>query len=128
MSDLPDDLKAIQERAEKALGGEWRVYGPGTLWLGRQPLLLHYPRKWYSGSEQHDLPLVRLEQRKANAEFIAHAREDIPKLLTALAEAEGKLESLLSYTQHNFNCMVVQAKPPARCTCGLDAILGGKSE
>ena len=87
------NLPAILKQAE-ALPDEWRVLSPGCLFIGRQPLLLHYPRAYYSGTTKHDLPPMPTQSRKATAEFIAAARTLVPQLVEALEEAQGKLESI----------------------------------
>ena len=68
------DLPAIKKLCEAATEGDWRVLSPGCLFMNRQPLMLHYPRAYYSGSTKHSLPPLPSQVRGANAEFIAAAR------------------------------------------------------
>ena len=74
MTDL--DLAAIRQRVEKATEGPWNT---GFDYEKNDPIVLA------PGYIEHtiDYPLteVGLEHGKADAEFIAHAREDIPALL-----------------------------------------------
>ena len=64
------DQELAEILAAASLAGA-RVLTPGALFLGRQPLLLHYPRAFYEGSTRHELPLVSQETKKANAQLIA---------------------------------------------------------
>ena len=82
------DIAAAKKRCDAATQGDWRMLSPGCLFVDRQPLLLHYPRAYYSGSTKHSLPSLSTQARKANAEFIAHARTDLPAALEALEEAQ----------------------------------------
>lgn len=113
---LRERLAAIQARVERATGGKWRVavdtrqehngkkYGCEVVadlspeeqqpWqrAGYVPLCeLFYPNNPIRTGDPVDL--IKAE-RAANAEFIAHARQDIPFLLAALAEEReaGALE------------------------------------
>ena len=82
------NISGIQARYG-ATPDEWRVLSPGCLFIGCQPMMLHYPRAYYSGTTKHDLPPLSTQSRKEIADFIAHARTDIPALVEALQEARG---------------------------------------
>ncbi len=76
------DLDAIKARADAASPGEWTAGGP-------------YMRE-HEVTIAKNLPAVELTwdaQGAANAEFIAHAREDIPALLAEVRRLSGLLQS-----------------------------------
>ena len=80
------DLEAIRGRAEKATPGPWETRGPTAV----------YGRLQRDQNSTGDL-VARCVQAH-DATFIAHAREDIPALLSRCEELEGALgdaESLL---------------------------------
>ena len=72
---MTDYLDEIQARADAATDGPWTVYvnehGP---WVGKD-----------GGAEIGDDP----EQDRADAEFSAHARTDVPRLVAALRAVEA---------------------------------------
>lgn len=73
------DRDAIRQRCERATKGEWfahHVFG------------VHTVSTWRSPSTDNAAKNVCGPLADADAEFIAHAREDIPRLLEALATAE----------------------------------------
>ena len=83
-TDLPPDIAAIKARADAATPGPWHdehtdpwgcVLSGDYGWIA--------PRGW----PQYD---VDTEQGKADAEFIAHARTDVPALLAALDAAQQR--------------------------------------
>ncbi|MES2210997.1 MAG: hypothetical protein V4515_12595 [Chloroflexota bacterium] len=86
MTDL--DLDAVQARADAATPGPWRVVergggpdaddGSSILWIGYE-----------SGDRPEFAWLDPDEATDADAEFIAHARADVPALLARLAEVEA---------------------------------------
>ena len=87
------DLDVIEARAEAATPGPWRNEpdtGAGRVWVQRG----------YFRDEADCEPLFSLrgkeayEQRSADADFIAHARTDIPNLLAALDELEAENKEL----------------------------------
>lgn len=88
--ELPD-LQEIAERCAKAVAGPWQVLTEELVeaaWIN-------------ADSADDDLPIALLdfrsaEENKATAEFIAHARTDIPRLLAALTEAHNRIEHLLA--------------------------------
>ena len=73
------DLEGIRARVEAATGPKWKVYDG-------QAIVTDDEREWVVATTRYTLPGVKEGER--NAAFIAHAREDIPALLTALAQAE----------------------------------------
>ncbi|MBR8661186.1 ead/Ea22-like family protein [Brevibacillus sp. NL20B1] len=85
----PEELAAIRERAEKATPGPWR-------WSNAKVLNGKYdfvPQ----GSYLADTLIMfgdTYENGEHDAEFIAHAREDIPRLLDALEAAYAEIERL----------------------------------
>lgn len=74
------DLDAIRGRANAATRGpweadEWEIYGESrTVWIGET-------------CSADDLP-----QSRANGEFIAHAREDVPALLDKINEQKTTID------------------------------------
>lgn len=98
---LPPDLAAIRARCEAATEGPWSapddsglVFAPNAKAGGET--IIAEPRGWgyFTGRGSGGLGLSAEEAAKrmdANRVFIAHARQDIPALLTALtaAMAEG---------------------------------------
>jgi hypothetical protein len=83
-----EERDAIRARAEAATPGPWDWYGYGetgrTLYLDNSPY--------------HDLNVLKTTDdwppTDADAEFIAHARSDVPALLDALDAAEAEIERL----------------------------------
>lgn len=121
------NLKAIQERAEKARGLPWELVETKDLhppfeavfYVGMQ----EYITAQAGGYWNYDSSVLD----KPTADFIAHAREDIPMLLEALAEAREKLEAVeWLRIPHAYKCSGYD--DGGECDCyrrGLDAILGG---
>lgn len=123
------DTEAIALRANSATPGPWHVDGPefGGLWVtayrdgpsiaGGQPV---HP----SHAEQRFAVIAGLGE--ADAEFIAHARTDIPELLARVRELSEVLAFLLDDTQHNdhecqdSDCPVVAARAVLGGTEGYD--------
>ena len=80
MTDLDLDLDAIEARAAAATEGPWSRDDEHSLSVA----ICYTPHVWalaHSGTE-------------ANAEFIAHARTDVPALVAALREARDEVEHL----------------------------------
>ena len=80
----PEELAAIRERAEKATPGPWHVYAAYSL-----SDITPETRTCVVDCVASDGTLAR-----EDAEFIAHAREDIPRLLDALEAAYAENERL----------------------------------
>lgn len=93
----PERLREIRTRCEKATSGEWEII-PQT--NGQGPLIA---RRFETGLQMNPtgLRLVgftlerknSLAEDRANAAFIAHAREDVPDLLNYIAELEAEIGS-----------------------------------
>ena len=85
MTDL--DLAAIRQRVEKATEGPWYTgfdyekHDPTVIAPGYIEHTIDYP-----------LDEVGLENGKADAEFIAHAREDIPALLAEIERLNATIQ------------------------------------
>jgi len=90
------DVDAIQARIDAATEGPWCFYGD-DLWRGTAEALAAYdanpnpdedlwPYADGNGHLFHGDPV-----RPADAEFIAHARTDVPALLAALAERDAAI-------------------------------------
>lgn len=83
----PEEREAIRKRCEAATAGPWEwkdvtesfLFGPESMWVGEVI--------------NRELP-EPIENSKHDVEFIAHARTDIPALLSALDEAEKRIASL----------------------------------
>jgi len=71
---LNEELSEIRERAEKATEGKWYYEIDGDLYSEKARERVMYP---YLTAES--IPYIKVS--KEDAAFIAHAREDIPKLL-----------------------------------------------
>lgn len=95
---LPDvlDLAAIRRRCDAATEGPWHVVGPP--WNDREPYIIHGDPNPYRGGYVADLcclsdDINAANNEQADAEFIAHARTDLPALLAAYdrvcAERDG---------------------------------------
>ena len=70
------ELQAIKERAEKATHGPWIECDGGYV------------------IEVDSEGIVAECGRELDAEFIAHAREDVPKLLSLVAQQQAEIERL----------------------------------
>jgi hypothetical protein len=93
----PEQIEAIRKRAEAATPGPWRAMEEGNQYLEGQTKLVSaarvdgISRPWNSWFV---VPAVKMEEVcrfiSADADFIAHARQDIPALLSALEAAERR--------------------------------------
>ena len=84
-----DEIRAIKERAERATEGPWEEkpgYSVVSLYRKNGPRIGDIGDSPYSKRFK--------DQHKQNAEFIAHARKDIPDLCAALEEAMAEIEKL----------------------------------
>lgn len=82
-----EDIKAIRERLVKATSGPWEFDQHGWLQSSSQTVI----------SASHDGNFIsNIDIDKSDAEFIAHARQDIPKLLETLKLAMGALTFISS--------------------------------
>lgn len=76
----PEELTAIRERAERATPGPWKALDN---WRGVMYKYVAAPGGVVTDGIAHH-----------NAEFIAHAREDIPKLLAEIERLRTALEEI----------------------------------
>lgn len=92
MSEL--DTAAIRKRLAAASGGDWIVTYPHTVWQG------------VGGYSCHISTLSSLKP-KADAEFIAHSKEDIRKLLRKVDELELEVEALQEDLKDSYSEMEI---------------------
>lgn len=92
-----DDLNMIKERAKKSTPGPW--YADDERWPGNANLQYWFVSH-YDG--------VGAAATKADAEFIAHSREDIPRLVaeverlkSAIVEAISDIETISPHEAKN---------------------------
>ncbi|MFC8447589.1 hypothetical protein [Kitasatospora sp. NPDC057223] len=106
----PLDLDAIQTREAAATAGPWMADGPEILVGTPDDLTRH--SLWIGETCNVALPNLGA----ANAEFIAHARQDVPALLaevTRLRAEQARLVDVLKRTQQ------AAGEDPATCeSCG----------
>lgn len=78
-----EELEQMKERAEKATAGPWYYEIDGDLWADGQvvlsPLLT-----------EHGVNVLNI--RKTDAQFIAHAREDVPRLVAEVERLQSDNE------------------------------------
>ena len=95
----PEELKAIENRCNKATPGPWKACHDGTcecsqIWSQSADV----PVAEVTRGEWGDpgLPYGKIPEKiaEANSLFISHAREDVPKLLEYIKELEHKIEML----------------------------------
>lgn len=86
-----DDLNMIKERAKKATPGPW--YADDERWPGNANLQYWFDTH-YDG--------VGAAATKADAEFIAHAREDIPRLVAEVERLRLAIREIQDITE-DFN-------------------------
>lgn len=90
-----EELAAIRERAEKSTPGPW---------VRRGQWIVGGDKGWDEVLAPDDVECglycyggtSRIELSEEDADFIAHAREDIPALLTHIDELEAELSRVLS--------------------------------
>ncbi|MFS0832015.1 hypothetical protein ABC337_15295 [Arthrobacter sp. 1P04PC] len=103
----PEQLDAIQARVDAATEGPWRVehdnaddYEAGINY-GDYPYALHGPKNASLTTEQLERPFLQdyknrvsemSEMTDADAEFIAHARTDVPALLALVRSQQAQIE------------------------------------
>ena len=100
------DLEAIKARVDAATVGPWTFYG-GDVWYGDVAAALtrldsavaagddgddHWPYR----DDQPTHPFLGDPVSAADAEFVAHAREDIPDLVAALAGLRAQRDAALA--------------------------------
>ena len=86
------DLQAVRERCKKATEKGWFV---DNAW--RKEFTSRVVVSFFEGADYEVCNLYSLneEDAEADAQFIAHARDDIPELLTALDDAKAECERRL---------------------------------
>jgi len=146
------DVKAIRERVNKATGGPWveceedrKGCQCGTVWSesADYPVATAKRGKWGDTYPAIRVPEgktigakaeayiemlaygeVSEEQAHANADFIAHARQDIPELLdaeAALREALEESHEIVIYMQNNTKHLEGCPSVPMTCMrCVVD--------
>ncbi len=82
-----EDLEEIRERAEKATDGYWTA--DTETWPGNDNL-----QHWVSYIDNHGSDGLCAAARSDDATFIAHAREDIPKLLAEIERLNDRLRDV----------------------------------
>lgn len=91
MTDTPLDLDAIEARAYAAAPLPW---SPLFADLDGE----YVPLSWWMAYDDPEDPHGRFDwpQIQADAEFIAHARTDVPALVAALRKAEAQVAAVLA--------------------------------
>ncbi|MFF5993436.1 hypothetical protein AAGS61_01620 [Lysinibacillus sp. KU-BSD001] len=89
-----EQLQVIKERAEKATNGPWKV-------VKSEESGVQIGTTWESGQLKACVPVVTTAHGKGsvtvyindrNAEFVAHAREDVPALIAEIERLQASLE------------------------------------
>lgn len=112
---MDDRLREIEERVAKASPGPWVVEGTGGIHMDGT-------RDWYAVRIGNHV--IRGLDGKAEADFIAHSREDIPWLiqqvraLTVLANGCPKHPSYRAKRRVNTICETCNAMWEARTALG----------
>jgi hypothetical protein len=91
-SAMPDlDLDAIERRTTEADGGVWRVARKATRDAGEESPDGDWVDVWtsYDDTEQTTFGIAN-DLTDANAEFIAHARSDIPALIAEVRRLQER--------------------------------------
>lgn len=120
------DLAAIRRRAEAASGGSWYAdldcYEPDDPWIeagvsnisqAAGDMLFTGPTVFRPSKENWQK--ARESQEFRDAEFIAHARTDVPALCDRVEALEKALGALLDDTDHIEDCLY--DKPGFLCAC-----------
>lgn len=83
------DIEAIRARAEAATRGPWKV-----MWQGNTvPSLQVVNEVFWENPKQIKVCSSISPKREADADFISHAREDIPALLAEVKRLQGELDA-----------------------------------
>lgn len=90
---MTDWLDEIKERAEAATPGMWCTDYDGATYTIIADVRLHPQHGWSQGPQ---ICTIANEPGKswANANFIARARNDIPRLLDWIAQLQAEVDSL----------------------------------
>lgn len=102
-------LAEIAQRAEKATEGPWIAFIKSQVVAVGVPLLEQHACDKIVHWTGFDASGVPIQEQQRNAKFIAHAREDVPWLLSELeaADAENaRLRSLLAEARGVLNVSV----------------------
>ena len=83
-----DELEDLRQRLEKATGSYWNV--DDCEWPGNENLRYWVNTHWDG---------IAAAVTKEDAEFIAHARQDIPALLDHIADLRRKIDLYEAYAQ-----------------------------
>jgi len=96
----PEQLAAIQARAEAAQRGAWFCDGT-DIWHAGESYESNDDRHFYTGISL-DPKLTKSQKALANLEFCAKAREDIPALLDEVRRLQGQVEALASLVKEAY--------------------------
>lgn len=92
-----EEITQIRERAEKATEGPWQYNGIGGV-FSAHAVSYHYA--WKNTKEicsLNDGEYIENQNEENDANFIAHAREDIPKLLAEIERLRELLNKAYQY-------------------------------
>lgn len=110
------DLNAIQARSDRALAGPW-VVDDGWFILKPDTPGFSTDGTVVATLQEGEHGLYETE----TSEFIAHAREDVPALLEALAAVTAERDrarQVIADAPHGATCEVIRAfRPSAPCEC-----------
>lgn len=117
-----EELQAIRARAERASKGRWSVN-----------VSVDYCDNCKNGYEivQSELflaPIVAELRNREDAEFIAHAREDIPKLLAEIERLRAGIERAINETSCDDTWDYLNRLLEGKETTDLPYRIGGDSE
>ena len=95
------DIEAIAARCEAATAGPWEVLSDelvDTVWLN-------------AATPEDDKPIALFDYRpgpvnRANADFIARARQDVPVLLAAMRSMQQRIQDLLEANNREIKARV----------------------
>lgn len=90
----PPDIDAIRARADAATDGPWSLHSASTLYMDGHA-------GYYLRQDGRPGQIVRLTCYPADAEFIAHAREDVPTLLTEIIRLQETVAGLDLLRRHS---------------------------
>lgn len=126
MADL--DLDSIEARANAATEGPWLAHDERSDLREENPDV--NPMWVVAHMEPNGVIWVRDiadigggEQDETDAEFIAHARTDVPALVAALREARAEVERLRTLADDNWRSLEREATEHARTQTAADRLL-----
>ncbi len=91
-----DRIAEIRARLDAATEGPW-IHEPSEVLHGTEDVRLHYVSDQAAIADD-DPPMCSFYSR-ADAEFVAHAREDVPFLLSELEAAQARLDKVRALHQ-----------------------------